>query len=162
MGGGTWSRTWKIALPVVVGAALGWWLLQPRPDARELIEELVLKAEHGVETKSVDEVMDCLAPDYVTQNDISRQDIWRLAMQWARSPIQADVVIQDNEITVTGQQATGHFHVQVGLEEEGRYRSPITVFLTVEFERQRRGLRKVWLVKSVSGFDLDAFTEEFV
>ncbi len=38
----------------------------------------------------------------------------------------------------------------------------LRLFLTVDFERERRGLRKVWLVKSMSGFDPDELIEEML
>ena len=79
------QRGLKIVVLVLVGTAFGWWLWHPRPTDQELIDELIARAEHGVETKSVDEIMSCLSRDYGGQGDLSREDMWRMAMQWARS-----------------------------------------------------------------------------
>lgn len=161
MGKVTWHRALRIAVLVALGAAVGWWLVHPRPSDEELIAELVAKAEHGVETKSVDEIMSCVSDDYEGQGDWSREDIWRVAMQWARSSEQADVTVQDWQVEVEDERAVGRFEVDVTLSEEGRGR-PTTLLLTVDFERERHGLRKVWLVRSVQGFDPDIYMEDFL
>ena len=149
-----------ICLGAAAAVGAGWWLVQLRVSDEKLIQELVAKAEHGVEAKSVEEIMDCLSRDFEGQGDMSREDVWRLAMQWQRSPLEADVVIQDQRITVEGREATGQFHVQVELVEEGLPRPSLVAFLTVGFERRWRGLRKTWRVRSVRGFDPDAILEE--
>lgn len=146
---------------VALGAAVGWWLVHPRPSDEELIIELVARAEHGVETKSVDEIMSCVSDDYEGQGDWSREDIWRVAMQWARSSEQADVTVQDRQVDVEDGRAVGHFQVDFTLLKEDRGR-PATLFLTVDFEQERHGLRKVWLVRSVQGFDSDMYMENFL
>jgi hypothetical protein len=161
MGNAAWNRALRIAVLVALGAAVGWWLVHPRPSDEELIAELVTRAEHGVETKSVDEIMSCVSDDYEGQGDWSREDIWRVAMQWARSSEQAEVTVQDWQVDVEDGRAVGHFQVDVTLLEEGRGR-PTTLFLTVDFKRERHGLRKVWLVRSVQGFDPDMYIEEFL
>lgn len=144
---------------VALGAAVGWWLVHPRPSDEELIAELVARAEHGVETKSVDEIMSCVSADYEGEGDWSREDIWRVAMQWARSSEEADVTVQEQQVDVEDGRAVGRFQVDVALSGEGRGR-PTTLFLTVDFARERRGLRKVWQVRSVQGFDPDMYGEE--
>jgi hypothetical protein len=155
------KRALRIGVLVALGAAVGWWLAHPRPSDEELIAELVARAEHGVETKSVDEIMSCVSRDYEGQGDWSREDVWRVAMQWARSSEQAEVAIQDTQVRVEKGRAVGHFQVDVTLLDERR-RRPTTLFLTVDFERERQGLRKVWLVRSVQGFDPDMYIEEFL
>ncbi len=156
------NRGFKIVLLVLVGTALGWWLWHPRPTDQELIEELIARADHGVETKSVDEIMSCLSRDYETQGDLSREDMWRMAMQWARSPAQADVLIEDYRLTLEGPEATGYFRVKVGVTEDGFRRPPLALSLTVDFVRRRSGLRTVWLVHSIGGFDPDLLVEELL
>jgi hypothetical protein len=64
-------------------------------------------------------------------------------------------------VDVEDGRAVGHFQVDVTLFEEGRGR-PTTLFLAVDFERERQGLRKVWLVRSVQGFDPDMYMEDFL
>jgi hypothetical protein len=161
MRSGAWRRALRIGVLVALGAAVGWWLAHPRPSDEELIAELVARAEHGVETKSVDEIMSCVSRDYEGQGDWSREDVWRVAMQWARSSEQAEVTIQDWQVNVAKGQAIGHFQVDVTLSEQGRGR-PIALFLTVDFERERKGLRKVWLVRSVRGFDPDMYMQDYL
>jgi hypothetical protein len=150
MGGRGWKRGLRLLLLVAAGAAIGWWFAHPRTTDEELILELVARAEHGVETKSVQEIMDCVAPDYEDETGLTRVDVWRLAMRWARSPERADVVIEEYEVTVTPPTATGHVVGRVLVEQEGRYTAPLNLEVTVEFEKQRRRWRKVWLVKSIS------------
>ena len=158
----TRQRGLKITLLVLVGVAVGWWVWHPRPTDRELIEELIARVEHGVETKSVDEIMSCLSRDYERQGDLSREDIWRMAMQWARSSAQADVLIEDYRLTLEGPEATGYFQVKIGLTEDGFRRPPLALSLTVDFVRRRSGLRTVWLVQSIGGFDPDLLVEELL
>ncbi|UCC68876.1 MAG: hypothetical protein JSV79_02825 [Armatimonadota bacterium] len=162
MAGPSWNRVFRIAFLVVLGAVAGWWVVHPRPSDEDLIAELVAKAEHGVETKSVDEIMSCVSRDYSGQGEMSREDVWRSAQQWVRSPVQADVVIQDYQLALKDAEAVGQFQVDVRLQEEGGLVQTLNLFLTVGFERQRRGLRKVWLVKSVRGFDPDELIEEML
>jgi hypothetical protein len=150
MGGRGWKRGLRLLLLVAAGVAIGWWFAHPRTTEEELILEVVARAEHGVETKSVQEIMDCIAPDYEDEAGLTRVDVWRLAMRWARSPERADVVIEEYEVTVTPPTATGHFVGRVLVEQEGQYTAPLNLDVRVEFEKQRRRWRKVWLVKSVS------------
>jgi len=150
MGGRAWKRGLRLLLLVAAGAAIGWWFAHPRTTEEELILELVARAEHGVETKSVQEMMDCVAPDYEDGTGLTRVDVWRLAMRWVRSPNRADVVIEEYEVTVTPPTAMGRFVGRVVVEQEGQYMAPLNLDATVEFEKQRRGWRKVWLVKSIS------------
>jgi len=155
-------RTLTLIVLVVCGSLLGWWLLTPRPTDQELIQELVARAEHGVETKSVEEIMSCVSEEYRDASGLSRRDIWRLAMNWARSAEQAEVVIGSYDVEVDSPRATGWFGVTVHLQAgEQRLRLP-EMQLTVQFEKERRGWRKVWLVTSMSGHDLEAMTEDYM
>jgi hypothetical protein len=162
MAGLGWNRASKIGLVVVLGAGVGWWVVHPRPSDEELIVELVARAEHGVETKSVAEIMSCVSRDFRGEGDMFREDVWRAGQQWARSPIEADIAVHDQRVTLRGAEAVGEFQVDVRLEEEGRLVQSLNLFLRVEFERQRRGLRKLWLVKSVQGFDPNELIEELL
>ncbi len=157
-----WNRAWRIGLLVLLGAAVGWWVVHPRPSDEELIAELVARAEHGVETKSVEEIVSCVSHDFRGEGDMYREDVWRAAQQWVRSPMEADIAVQDQQLTLRGAEAVGEFQVDVRLEEEGRLVQSLNLFLRVEFERQRRGLRKLWLVKSVWGFDPNELIEEIL
>jgi hypothetical protein len=159
---GGWKRGLTVLALVIVGALLGWWLFHPRPSDRELIEDLVAKAEHGVETKSSKEIMECVAPDYRDEGGLTRVDIFRLAWRWQRTSEQADVVIDNYEIEVTPPTATGRFDVQVLLEEQGRQALPLRFHLMVQFEKQRQRWRKVWLVKSVGGHGLEKDLEDLI
>ena len=147
---------------VLAGGCLGWWFLHPRPTDRELIEELVAKAEHGIETKSTTEIMDCVAPDYHDQDGLTRTDIFRLAWRWQRTSGRADIVIEDYQLDITPPIAAGRFEVQFLLEAEGESYPPLHLHLGVDFQKVRRGWRKVWLVKAVNGHGVKERFEDFL
>ena len=149
-------------LLAIAAGAVGWWMWIHRPTDLELIEEVVAKAEHGIEAKSVEEIMECVAPDYQDSEGLSRNDIWRLAMQWARSPEKAEITLGNYEIKVRGREAVGRFAVYVLLEEEGGLASGLNFDLEVLFERHRRKLSRAWLVKSVRGYQLEAVYEDYM
>ena len=155
-------RTLRLVFLVVCGSLLGWWLFHPRPTDQELIQELVARAEHGVETKSVDEIMSCVSDEYKDGSGLSRRDIWRLAMNWARSSEEAEVVIGSYDIEVASPRATGWFGVTVYLHAGAHRLELPDMQLTVQFEKQRRGWRKVWLVRSVTGHDLESMTQDYM
>jgi len=155
-------RTLRLVFLVVCGSLLGWWLFHPRPTDQELIQELVARAEHGVETKSVDEIMSCVSDEYKDGSGLSRRDIWRLAMNWARSSEEAEVVIGSYDIEVASPRATGWFGVTVYLHAGAHRLELPEMQLTVEFEKERRGWRKVWLVRSVTGHDLESMTQDYM
>ena len=155
-------RTLRLIVLVVCGSLLGWWLFQPRPTDEELIQEVVARAEHGVETKSVDEIMSCVSDEYRDGSGLSHRDIWRLAMNWARSPEEAEVVIGSDDVEVDSPRATGWFGVTVYLQVGARRVKLPEMQLTVRFEKERRGWRKVWLVRSVSGHDLESITQDYL
>jgi hypothetical protein len=149
-------------LLVLAAGGIGWWMWIHRPTDLELIEELVTKAERGIESKSVKEIMECVAPDYQDNEGLSRNDIWRLAVQWVRSPEKAEITLGNYEIEVRGGEATGKFAVYVLLEEEGGLASGLNFDLVVLFERHRRKLSRVWLVKSVRGYQLEAVLGDYM
>lgn len=155
-------RTLRLVFLVVCGSLLGWWLFHPRPTDQELIQELVARAEHGVETKSVDEIMSCVSDEYKDGSGLSRRDIWRLAMNWARSSEEAEVVIGSYDIEVASPRATGWFGVTVYLHAGAHRLELPDMQLTVEFEKERRRWRRVWLVKSVTGHDLESMTQDYM
>ncbi len=155
MSGGRWSRSLKIAALIVAAAAAAWWLLHPRPTEEELILALVAKAEHGVETKNKTEIMECVAKDYRDESGLSRLDIFRLALHWERSPEQVDVVIDEYELDISSPAATGRFEVELAFQEGGRPDLPLRLPLVVQFEKQRRGWRKAWVVRSVGGHGIE-------
>jgi hypothetical protein len=155
-----WKRALKVLCLVIAGTLVGWWFLHPRPSDMDLVEELVAKAEHGVETKSATEIMECVGPDYQDEEGLSRNDIFRLAWRWARSSTRADVVIEDYQIDIASPKASGDFLVQVLLEEQGQRLPALHFDLEVEFEKQRRGWRKVWLVTAVNGHGLENRAED--
>ncbi len=152
---GRWKQIAGSLLLALIAASLGWWLFRPRISDEELILALVSRVEHGVETKSTKEIMQCIAPDYSDQAGLSRVDIYRLAWRWGTASETAQIVVDDYEVEVTSPTATGRFEVTVLFEQNGRQAPPVRLDLTVQFEKQRRRLRKVWLVKSSSGHGLE-------
>jgi hypothetical protein len=155
------KRVAQLAVLLIAATVAAWWLLHPRPSDEELILDLVAKAEHGLETKDKDEIMECVAEDYRDESGLSRVDIFRLALHWERSSEQVEVAIDEYELHIESPTATGRFLVQLEFQQAGRYEPPLRLPLGVTFERQRRGWRKVWLVKSVSGHDIERRFEEF-
>ena len=147
---------------VLVVAFGAWWLTNPRISNERQIENLVAKAEHGVETKSGREIMECVSPDYKDSSGLDRLEILKLVNHWVRSPDQADVVIEDYQIRVEGSSAIGHFSVQVYLQGEGQSQAPLWMELEVSFEKRWRKLRQVWLVKSVEGPALSGAPEDYL
>ena len=144
----------KIALAIVIAAAFVWWLFHPRPSDEKLILDLVAKAEQGIETKNTSEIMDCVAKDYRDDSGLSRLDIFRLAMHWQRSSEQVEITINEYDLDVARPLATGRFQVELTFSQGGGVELPQRLNLEVDFQQQRRGWRKVWLVKSVNGHGL--------
>ncbi len=145
----------KSAALVAAAGLLLWWFIHPRRTDEQLILDLVAKAEHGIETKSRSEIMDCVAEDYHDEAGLSRIDILRLAMHWERSSEQVEIVVGEYELDIIAPRAAGRFVAELEFEQAGGHDPPLRVPLVVEFEKQRRGWRKVWLVKSVSGHGLE-------
>jgi|GEM_PF-1535859 hypothetical protein len=159
---GRWLLGLKVIVPVLAAAALGWWLLHPRPSDEELILQLAAKAEHGVETHSVDEIMSCVSPDFTGEAGMDRNDLWRLAVQWAHTDGEADVTINDYAIDVRSGEATGRFDVTVVAQVAGAPTTPMNMQLVVEFEKRWRRLTKVWLVKSVKGYQPERLFQDYL
>jgi len=160
------KRAWKIAaatlLILCAGGFAAWWFTNPRISDERQIQNLVAKVEHGVETKSGREIMECVAPDYQDSSGFDRLEVLKLVTSWVRSPEQADVVVGEYQIEVEGRNAIGHFDVQVEVQEGERFRAPLQMEFEVKFERQWRKLRRVWLVKAVEGPSLRAAPEEYL
>jgi hypothetical protein len=143
-----------VGLIVVVPVCV--WLLWPRPSDKELILDLVAKAEHGVETKNTQEIMSCVSRDYRDPTGLTRLDIFRLAMNWQRTSEQVDVVIGEHQLEIAPPTATGRLEVELVFSQGGPPELPQRLPLTVEFAKERKGLLgKAWRVKSVSGHGLE-------
>lgn len=149
------KRILKSAALVAAVGLLLWWFIHPRRTDEELILDLVAKAEHGIETKDRREIMDCVAEDYHDEAGLSRIDILRLAIHWERSSEQVEIAVEEYELDVEAPRATGRFVAELEFEQAGRYDPPLRLPLVVEFEKQRRRWRRVWVVKSVSGHGLE-------
>lgn len=149
-----WRRWLKVAIPVAVVAAAAVWFWRPRPSDEELIAALVQRAEHGVETKDAREITSCVSPNYKDSEGLTRTDIVRLALQWARTSEQADVTVEDYQLDVAPPTARGTFDVALVLGTQGEAAKPRNIRVAVEFALERRGWRRVWLVRSVEGYDL--------
>lgn len=124
-----------------------WWLLHPRPSNEKLILDLVARAKQGIETKNTNEIMDCVAKDYRDDSGLTRMDIFRLAIHWQRSSEQVEITIIESDLDIAPPLATGRFQVELAFTQGGGER----LNLEVDFQRERKSWKKVWLVKSVSG-----------
>ena len=127
-----------------------------------MIDELVARAEHGIETKSLDEIMDCIAPDYQDEMGLSKLDVFRGAMHFVQSPDTADVSIDDASVEITSPTATGVFDLHVVMMQNGRYVDSGPIRVTMQFEKERRRLSKVWMVKSVSAPGMSKQFEDYM
>lgn len=139
--------------------ALAVWFLYPRPTDRELIVELIRRGERGIETKQVKEIMSCVAPDYRDSQNVTRTELLRMAMQWARVRERGEVTIEDYQLEITPPTATGSFDVSFVLIGQDAARTTLPMTLMMQFVEQRRGWRRVWLVKSVEGYSMGSMME---
>ncbi len=144
----------RIILAAIIVVGFLWWLFHPRPSDEKLIQELVTKAEQAIETKNTNEIMDCVAKDYRDDSGLSRLDIFRLAMHWQRSSGQVEITINEYDLKVARPLATGRFQVELAFSQGGGVELPQRLNLEVDFQRERKGWKKVWLVKSVQGHSL--------
>jgi len=159
------TRRAKIGAILLAGPAVAaglWFLLAPRVSDEEQIAALARRVEHGVETKSGEEILDCVSPEYRDSEGMTRTDVWKLVMQWVKSPDRAEVAIQKHEIRVDGGTATGTFEVQVVVEREHSFEVPLDLTVTVQFEKRWRRWHRVWVVKSVLGPAITGLAEEFI
>lgn len=147
---------------LVIAGVIAWLLFGPRVSDEEQIAQLARKVEHGVETKSAQEILDCVSPGYRDSEGLTRTDIWKLVMQWVRSPDQAEVAIQKYEVKVNGSKATGTFQVQVVVEREHSYQTPLNMTVAVEFEKRWRRWHRVWAVNSLLGPPITGLAEDFM
>lgn len=146
---------------VVVSAAFLWWWTH-RANDQQLIDELVARVEHGIETKSPDEIMDCIAPDYHDAMGLSKQDVFRGTMRFVQSPDTVDLSISNASVEITPPVATGLFEVRVVITQNGRYVDSGPVQVTVQFQKERRRLSRVWLVKSISAPEIARQFEDYM
>lgn len=160
------KQAWKRVLLSLAGAAaigaVVWWLAHPRLSDVQQIEEVVARVEHGVEAKQGREIMECVSPDYRDPAGMDRLDVLKLVNHWVRSPEQAEVVIEDYQIRVSGRTAVGRFLVRVYVQGDSIAQNPLEMDLTVNFEKRWRKLRRVWLVKSAEGAGFSLSPEDYL
>ena len=155
-------RRWAtIILALLVVGAVAWWLTHRKTD-RQLIDELIAKAVHGVETKSLDEIMDCVASDYRDDMGLSKLDMWRAAAQWVRTVDTAEVSIDDYQVDIRPPSATGFLDLRVEVTRNGQIDNLGPMPVTLQFEKQRRRLSKVWLIKSASSQGVNKMLEDYM
>jgi hypothetical protein len=94
--------------------------------------------------------MGCIAPDYQDAMGLSTQDVFRGVMRFVQSTDTADLSMDNGSVEITPPTATGVFEVRVVITQNGRYVDSGPVKVTVQFQKERRRLSRVWLVKSVS------------
>jgi hypothetical protein len=155
------KRRAVLLLALVAAALLLWWVTHRRTD-RQLIDDVIAKVVHGVETKSLDEIMECVAPDYQDDTGLSRVDVWRGAAQWVRTVDAATVIIDDYSVDIQPPTATGTFAVRMQVTRNGQLVELGPMHLTVQFEKERKRLKRVWLVKSVSGYSSSRLLEGYM
>jgi len=159
------GRSGKRSVVVLLGIAIGVWLLWPQPTDRESLDLLVAQAKHGFESKSVSEIMDCVAPGYEDESGLTRADVSRICQRVARQAKQVEITITGHDITVQSPKATGHFDV-VAVLDLGTETITWPMRLEVQFMKQRRGWSKLWrqgwVVVSVNGHGLDKQFEDLL
>ncbi len=151
------GRTLRVLVAgvLLLGAGVVWWLY-PRPSDRELIAEVVRRAEHGVETKDVGEIMSCVSPDYRDSEGLTRTQVLRLALAWSRERQQAHVSIEDYQLTLAPPEATATLLAAVALSG---VEAPRPMEARVRFRKIRRGLGRVWVVEAVEGHHVGSMIE---
>jgi hypothetical protein len=154
---GACRRSGKALLFVLFAAVLGVWLARPQPTDRQLLDQLVARAKHGFEAKSVSEIMGCVAQGYQDDSGLTRADVLRISQRALRAAKRIELTIRAYDIDVRSPGATGHFDVVAALDVEGE---PVTwpMKLEVSFRKQRLGWRSLWrqgwVVTSVKGHSL--------
>ena len=153
------SRRWKVGVPLgLVLIALAILLLRPGPTDQEQIFALLQKGQHGIETKNVSEIADCISPAYHDSQNMTRTELVRLAMQWPRVEQKAKLTLDNYEVTIDGDRAKASFDLRFELEGAGAY-GPAPMRLTMTFEKRRQGWHRVWLVKAAEGYTMDRLLE---
>jgi hypothetical protein len=155
------KRRVVLLLALVAAGSLLWWVTHRKSD-RQLIDDVIAKVVHGVETKSLDEIMECVAPDYQDDTGLSRVDVWRGAAQWVRTVDAAAVTIDNYFVDIQPPTATGTFEVRMQVTRNGQILELGPMHLTVQFEKERRRFKRVWLVKSVSGYSPSRLLEDYM
>jgi hypothetical protein len=148
-----------VLLAALTLTAVAVWTLYPRPSDADLIAELIRRGEHGIETKNTKEIMGCVAPDYHDSQNVTRTELLRLVMQWARVRERGEVTIEDYHLEITPPSATGTFAVTFVLAGEGGRRTPLPMQLTMQFEEHPHTWRDEWLVRSVEGYSVGSMME---
>ncbi len=132
-------------------AAMLAWLVHPRPSDRQQIEDLLHRGEHGIDTKNVSEIMDCVAPNYRDGEHVSRADLQRMVLGWARVSEQGNVTIEDCRLDLHSTRGTGKLKVVFDLMGQGG-KTSLPMELKISFAKERRGWHRVWLITSVDGY----------
>jgi len=161
----SWSAS-KAVLLLLGALVAGWWVLHPHPSDREQIEQLVAKAEQGMETDSWVQVMECFSPHYHDKGDLRKGDVTRILQRVMRGTEKIEVTTNDYQLEVGQRKAKGCFDVKIVLHEGPRSEVPIHWNLDVDFEKQRLGWytiwRDGWVVTSVAGHGVDKSFEHML
>jgi hypothetical protein len=161
----SWSAS-KAVLLLLGTLVAGWWVLHPQPSDREQIEQLVAKAEQGMETDSWVQVMECFSPQYHDKGGLRKGDVTRILQRVMRGTEQIDVTINDYQLEVGRRKAKGYFDVKIVLHEGPRSEVPIRWNLNVDFQKQRLGWYNIWqegwVVTSVAGHGVDKSFEHML
>jgi hypothetical protein len=147
-----------VLVVALLGLGLSWALVQPSPDDREALEDLVLRAKHAFEQRSTAEIMSCVATDYQDSSGLTRDQVYQIVQRLTRGSQEINVTITSQEIQARGATAVGHFTVQAQARE-GDELVNWPMDLEVQFVKQRQGAfhlwRRSWVVKSVNGHGLE-------
>jgi len=155
---GQMGRLRRVTAVVLLLGLVVAWRLWPRASDQELIATVVRHAEHGVATKDVKEVMSCVSPEYRDSEGLTRAQVLRLAMVWAREPQTATVSVEDYRLTLTPPEASATLTAVVAVTGQGAITSQ-RLPVTVGFRKERHWLGSVWLVRSVEGHELGRLLE---
>jgi len=151
-------RAGKVLVVALLAVGLGWTLVQPSPDDRQSIEDLVMRAQHAFEQRSASEIMSCVATDYQDGSGLTRDEVYRIVQRLTRGSQEISVTITSQDIQTRGASAVGRFKVQTHTRE-GAEVVDWPMDLEVQFVKQRQGAfhfwRRSWVVKSVNGHGLE-------
>jgi hypothetical protein len=119
--------------------------------------------KQGFEGKSAEAVLGHIAQDYRDAEGLDRQDVISIVERLCRGTHSVDLDIEDRQIEVNGDRATGQFDA-VAVITEGGDRITWPMKLEVQFSRERTAWwlpwRKQWVVQSAKGHGMKPWLEE--
>lgn len=160
----TWGRRTGAALAIgLTASAITALLAAPRTNDQAQLGKLIAQMEEGFEDKSAEAVLGYIAQDYQDAEGLDRQDVIKIVERLCRGTHRVDLDLEDQQIEVNGDRATGQFDA-VAVITEGGDRITWPMKLEVQFARERTAWwlpwHKQWVVQSAKGHGMKTWLEE--